>query len=113
MSMDEFLGIEQGNKTLNMRGRKLQSCDCPKVYQTYSKHSECKGNRYTEEVAIRDQIFRGTSNDKLREDALAKEHTVEDLVMKGQGYEQSRVNSKAMAGKPLHHAVKLRFPRFL
>ena len=52
-------------------------------------------------MAVRDQIVRGTSDDKLREDALAKEHTVEDLVMKGQGYEQSRVNSKAIAGKPV------------
>ena len=61
---------------------KLQSYGCPKVYWTESKHCECKGNRFNEEVAIRDQMVIGTSDDKLRKDALAKEHTLEDLVMK-------------------------------
>ena len=54
-----------------------------------------------EEVAIRDNGVRGTSDDKIQKDAQAKEHTLEELIMRGQSYEQSRINSKAMAGKPV------------
>ena len=52
-------------------------------------------------MGIRDQVVRGTSVDKLQKDALAKEHTLEELIMRGQSYEHSRINSKAMAGKPV------------
>ena len=52
-------------------------------------------------MTIRDQVVRGSSDDKLRKDALAKEHMVEELIMRGQSYEQSAINSKAMTGKPV------------
>ena len=52
-------------------------------------------------MTIRNQVVRGTSDDKLRKDAQAKEHMLEELIMMGQSYEQSRINSKAVASKPV------------
>ena len=76
MSMDEFLGIKQGNKTFSTFLAELERLG--------SASYKCVGNIYREEVAIRDQVVRGTSDDKLRKDAQAKEHTLDELIMWGQ-----------------------------
>ena len=45
-------------------------------------------------MTIRNQVVRGTSDDKLRKDAQPKERMLEELIMRGQIYEQSRIKSR-------------------
>ena len=60
------MGIKQGNKTF--------STFLAESRQGSASH-KCVVNRYREDVTIRDQVVRGTSDDKLRKDAQAKEQT--------------------------------------
>ena len=79
-AMDQFQKQVQGNKSLveweqelrrMVRICKLQKCSCtvdytaPEAARTARKCC-CGGNRYTEDVAIRDRIVQATSNPKLR-----------------------------------------------
>ena len=61
-------------------------------------------------MAIRDQHVRGTSDDKLWKDAQANEYMLEELIMRGQSYKQSRINSKPMASKPEARLEKREMP---
>ena len=74
-----------------------------KPFSTFAKEVEdlavqCQfeSNPYTLERACKDAIIFGTSDDKLRQEALAKDFDLDTLRKAAQGYEQSRKNCGQM-----------------
>ena len=79
----------------------LGPCTCTKTYTAPTQASTenkcaCEGNRYTEDVAIRDRIIQGTSEPALRKVGLEKEMTLEKLLKKGLSIEQGKENNKGV-----------------
>ena len=92
MAMYKLMHVQQGTKTFTQFAREKLATQCQ--FDTVP---------YTKERATKDAIIFGTSDDKLRKEALAKDVDLTTLTKTALGYEQSRKSCGTIktAGEPI------------
>ena len=81
MAMYKLMHVQQGTKTFTQFAREVEELATQCQFDTVP---------YTKERAMKDAIIFGTSDDKLRKEALAKDVDLTTLTKTALGYEQSR-----------------------
>ena len=99
MAMFKLMHASQGSKTVTEFAREVDELA-----------TQCQFDQkpYTKERAMKDAIIFGTSDDKVRQEALAKDYDLKQLMKSALGYEQSRKASsaiKATAGDDIRHVT--------
>jgi hypothetical protein len=84
MAMFKLMHAKQGTKTVTEFAREVDAIATECQFDTQP---------YTKERAMKDAIVFGTSDDKLRHEALAKDLDLDSLLRVALGYEQSRRSS--------------------
>jgi hypothetical protein len=99
MSMFKLMHAKQGTKTVTEFARDVDAIATQCQFDTHP---------YTKERAMKDAIVFGTSDDKLRHEALAKDLDLDSLLKVALGYEQSRRSSgtiKTTTGEDVRHVT--------
>ena len=81
MAMYNLMHVQEGTKTFTQFARKVEEL---------ATHCQFDTVPCTKERAMKDAIIFGTSDDKLRKEALAKDVDLTTLTKTALGYEQSR-----------------------
>ena len=81
MAMYKLMHAKQGTKSVTEFARELDQLAAQCQFDT---------NPYTKERAKKDALIFGTSDEKLRQEALAKDFDYNSLIKDALGYEQSR-----------------------
>ena len=87
MAVYKLMHVQQGTKTFTQFKREVEEM---------AVQCQFEQNPYTKERAIKDAIIFGTSDDKLRKEALAKDVDLAALSKAALGYEQSRKSCGTM-----------------
>ena len=87
MAMYKLMDVQQGTKTFTQFAREVEELAIQCQFDTVP---------YTKERAMKDAIIFGTSDDKLRKEALAMDVDLTTLTKTALGYEQSRKSCGTM-----------------
>ena len=87
MSMFKLMHARQGTKTVTEFSREIDDL---------AERCQFTTHPYTKDRAMKDAFIFGTSDDKLRQEALAKDFTYAQVMKSALGYEQSRRASGAI-----------------
>ena len=99
MAMYKLMHVQQGTKTFTQFAREVEELATQCQFDTVP---------YTKEGAMKDAIIFGTSDDKLRKEALAKDVDLTTLTKTALGYEQSWKSCGTMktTGEPIQRIDK-------
>ena len=81
MAMYRLMHATQGTKSLTQFAQEVEEL---------ATQCQFEDKPYNRDRAMKDAIIFGTSDDKLRQEALAKDYKYADVMKAGLGYEQAR-----------------------
>lgn len=87
MAFYKMMTHKQSSKTVTQFHRELKEL---------ANQCQFEAKPYTKARAIRDAFLFGTSDDKLRQEALARDYEYDKLIKSALGYEQSRISSNTI-----------------